>query len=277
MEEKEFRSQLMESMKLARKQGMCLSEEQIHSFFPDIQQGSEQMGFLLEYYKNQKIGVGDRKEVEEYLSMEDRNYLEEYLNGISALESMETEELKAVMLSAIAGDQDAKEVLLQQFLPKTAELAKLYAGQGVMLEDLIGEGNMALLEATGQMECLDTDGDILEETEGFLGNYMMKAMERLINEELEKKNDDEEVLKKVNQVADAARELSEELRRKVSPEEICANYEAITMDDVEEMKQYEKEHPEEIYRISELDLSHLGHVSDSSTRLGYYITVKELS
>lgn len=217
MEEKEFRSQLMESMKLARKQGMCLSEEQIHSFFPDIQQGSEQMGFLLEYYKNQKIGVGDRKEVEEYLSMEDRNYLEEYLNGISALESMEPEELKAVMLSAIAGDQDAKEVLLQQFLPKTAELAKLYAGQGVMLEDLIGEGNMALLEATGQMECLDTDGDILEETEGFLGNYMMKAMERLINEELEKKNDDEEVLKKVNQVADAARELSEELRRKVSP------------------------------------------------------------
>ncbi len=233
MEEKEFRSQLMESMKLARKQGMCLSEEQIHSFFPDIQQGSEQMGFLLEYYKNQKIGVGDRKEVEEYLSMEDRNYLEEYLNGISALESMEPEELKAVMLSAIAGDQDAKEVLLQQFLPKTAELAKLYAGQGVMLEDLIGEGNMALLEATGQMECLDTDGDILEETEGFLGNYMMKAMERLINEELEKKNDDEEVLKKVNQVADAARELSEELRRKVSPEEICTNYEAITMDDVE--------------------------------------------
>ncbi len=233
MEEKEFRIQLMESMKLARKQGMCLSEEQIHSFFPDIQQGSEQMGFLLEYYKNQKIGVGDRKEVEEYLSMEDRNYLEEYLNGISALESMEPEELKAVMLSAIAGDQDAKEVLLQQFLPKTAELAKLYAGQGVMLEDLIGEGNMALLEAAGQMECLDTDGDILEETEGFLGNYMMKAMERLINEELEKKNDDEEVLKKVNQVADAARELSEELRRKVSPEEICANYEAITMDDVE--------------------------------------------
>lgn len=233
MEEKEFRSQLMESMKLARKQGMCLSEEQIHSFFPDIQQGSEQMGFLLEYYKNQKIGVGSRKEVEEYLSMEDRNYLEEYLNGISALESMEPEELKAVMLSAVAGDQDAKAVLIQQFLPKTAELAKLYAGQGVMLEDLIGEGNMALLEAVGQMECLDTDGDILGETEGFLGNYMMKAMERLINEELEKKNDDEKVLKKVNQVADAARELSEELRRKVSPEEICANYEAITMDDVE--------------------------------------------
>ena len=63
---------------------------------------------------------------------------------------------------------------------------------------------------------------------------------------------------------------------KTGPKEARIRF-LFTMDDVEEMKQYEKEHPEEIYRISELDLSHLGHVSDSSTRLGYYITVKELS
>lgn len=47
-----------------------------------------------------------------------------------------------------------------------------------------------------------------------------------------------------------------------------------TMEDVEEMRAYTAAHPEEICRISELDLSHLGHVSDSSTRLGYYITAK---
>ena len=39
--------------------------------------------------------------------------------------------------------------------------------------------------------------------------------------------------------------------------------------------QYEKEHPEEIYRISELELENAGHVSDSSSRIGYYITVKD--
>ena len=48
-----------------------------------------------------------------------------------------------------------------------------------------------------------------------------------------------------------------------------------TLDDVEKMKQYEKEHPEEIYRISELELENAGHVSDSSSRIGYYITVKD--
>ena len=47
-----------------------------------------------------------------------------------------------------------------------------------------------------------------------------------------------------------------------------------TMEDVEKMHAYETAHPEEIYRISELDLSNLGHVSDSSSRLGYYIIRK---
>ncbi len=49
-----------------------------------------------------------------------------------------------------------------------------------------------------------------------------------------------------------------------------------TEEDVDEMRAYQMAHPEEIYRISELDFSNLGHVSDSSTRLGYYITVRPL-
>ena len=49
-----------------------------------------------------------------------------------------------------------------------------------------------------------------------------------------------------------------------------------TLEDVEEMRRFQTERPEEIYRISELDLSNAGHVTDSSTRIGYYITVKAL-
>ena len=50
-----------------------------------------------------------------------------------------------------------------------------------------------------------------------------------------------------------------------------------TMEDVERMNRYKKEHPERIYRISEIDLSNAGKVSDSSTRLGYYIIKEDLS
>ena len=47
----------------------------------------------------------------------------------------------------MAGDADAKHRMIEIFLPQVAEIAKLYAGQGVFLEDLIGEGNVALTMA----------------------------------------------------------------------------------------------------------------------------------
>lgn len=49
-----------------------------------------------------------------------------------------------------------------------------------------------------------------------------------------------------------------------------------TMEDVEEMEEIQKNSPEKIYRVSEVDLSNLNHVTDSSTRLGYYIMTEDL-
>ena len=51
---------------------------------------------------------------------------------------------------------------------------------------------------------------------------VMDAMEDFISENMEETQKDNKVLKKVNQVAEKAKELSEELRRKVTVEELCA-------------------------------------------------------
>lgn len=233
MNEAEFREQLALVTRKAREQGFCISREELAAAFPEIGQNETQMGFLLEYLKGQKISVGTKAEVDEYLSIADKNYLEEYEKELALIDELEREALAEVILSATTGDSEAMHVTLTQFLPQVVSLAKLYAGQGVLLEDLIGEGNLALAEGVMQLGCLDTDADICVEAEGFLGKLMMDAMEALINEELSEKDADEKVLKKVNRVADAANELSEDLRRKVSAEELCANTE-LTLEDVEE-------------------------------------------
>lgn len=49
-----------------------------------------------------------------------------------------------------------------------------------------------------------------------------------------------------------------------------------TLEDVEKLRVLEKEHPEKIVRVSELQLSHAGKVSDSSNRIGYYILAEDL-
>ena len=137
------------------------------------------------------------------------------------------------MLSAMAGDDLACQIVLTQFLPQVTALAKLYAGQGMLIEDLIGEGNLALAQAVKELGHLETDGEVYDEVSGFLGKAMMDAMESLINAEADEKNADQRMADKVNRVADVAAELYEDLKRKVSPEEICANSE-LTLDDVAE-------------------------------------------
>lgn len=47
-----------------------------------------------------------------------------------------------------------------------------------------------------------------------------------------------------------------------------------TTDDVNKMREHEKKNKDNIYRISDLDMENAGNVTDSSNRIGYYITVK---
>lgn len=233
MNEQEFSQKLAQLKSKAMKQGMCLSLEDIKETFGEMAEQEEQLGHLLAYFKSAKIAVGDEEEVEEFLSMEDLHYLDDYLSVLEESKRLEKDELVSIIKGAIQGVESAQEQLMNHYLFEVASLAKLYAGQGVLLEDLIGEGNLALTEAVLQIGCLDGEGDVLTEAEGFVGKYMMDAMEALINGEMSEKQADEEIAEKVNRVMDAARELSEDVRRSVTPLELAENSD-LTLDEIYE-------------------------------------------
>ena len=96
-------------------------------------------------------------------------------------------------------------------------MAKLYAGQGVFLEDLIGEGNVALAMGVNMIDCLEKPSEV----QGMLGSMMMDAMEEYIKENAGEQKEDKKLADKVNKVAEMARELAEDLGRKVTPEELA--------------------------------------------------------
>ena len=190
MNEQQFRQQLADLTALAKKQQMCISEEQLAEYFPDTIENAEQKQLLLEYLTSQKISVGEKADLDEFLSMEDKDYLADYEESLAAIEILAKEELEEIMLSAMAGDDLACQIVLTQFLPQVTALAKLYAGQGMLIEDLIGEGNLALAQAVKELGHLETDGEVYDEVSGFLGKAMMDAMESLINAEADEKNAD---------------------------------------------------------------------------------------
>ena len=87
-------------------------------------------------------------------------------------------------LSRMAGETDAKKRLIEIYLPQVIEISKLYTGQGVYIEDLVGEGNLALAQGVTMLGCLEH----AKEAEGMLMKMVMDAMEELIQEDLTEKD-----------------------------------------------------------------------------------------
>lgn len=211
-----FAKTLEQVKKTAADQGNCVSKEQVEESFAPLELTGEQMNMVYDYLHQHKIGIGEPVDPDEYLADEERDYLESYLEELRSLPKLTDGEKEAVTLSAMAGDADAQNRLTEVYLPEVAEIAKLYAGQGVFLEDLIGEGNVAVAVGVTMLGALEH----ASEAEGMLGKMIMDAMEDYIAQNAEEVKKDKRIADKVNKVADAARELSEELHRKVTVEEV---------------------------------------------------------
>lgn len=213
-----FSNTLEQVKKTAEEQGGCVSKEQVEEAFAPLDLNGEQMALVYDYLHQNRIGIGEPVDPDEYLAEEERDYLDMYLEELHMLPELTPGEQEAVTLSAMAGDADAQRRLVEAYLPEVAEIAKLYAGQGVYLEDLIGEGNMAVAIGVTMLGALEH----ASEAQGMLGRMIMDAMEEYIAQNAEETKKDQKIADKVNKVADAARELSEELHRKVTVEEVMA-------------------------------------------------------
>lgn len=200
----------------AKEQNHSISKEQVEEAFAPLELTGEQMEMVYQYLHQHKISVGEQIDLDEYLQEEEKDYLENYLEELRALPDASEGEREAITLSAMAGDADAQKRLTEVFLPEVAEIAKLYAGQGVYLEDLIGEGNVAVAMGVTMLGALEH----ASEARGMLAKLIMDAMEEYIAENAEESKKDKRIADKVNKVADAANELYEELHRKVTIEEL---------------------------------------------------------
>ena len=212
-----FAQTLEKVRKLAKEQQNCVSKEQVEEAFAQLELSQEQLQMVFDYLKAHKVGIGEPVDLDEYLSEEEVDYLEEYKKELELIEQVSEGEKEAITLSAMAGETQAQKKLIHLYLPQVVEISKLYTGQGVFLEDLIGEGNVALSMGVTMLGCLEH----AREAEGMLIKMIMDAMESIIDETLQETDKDKRVVERVNKVADKAKELAEELRRKVTVDELA--------------------------------------------------------
>lgn len=211
-----FAKTLEKVRQTAKEQNNCITKEQVEKAFLELSLSKEQMDMVYQYLHQHKIGVGEAVDPDDYLQEDEKDYLDSYLRELEQLEQVSDGEKEAITLSAMAGDTDAQNRLAELFLPQVVEIAKLYAGQGVYLEDLIGEGNVAVAMGVTMLGALEH----ATEAQGMLARLIMDAMEEYIGENAEESRKDKKIVDKVNKVADLANELSEELHRKITIEEL---------------------------------------------------------
>ncbi len=216
--ELQFAKSLEEARQTAKQQGNCITGQQVKEIFADQSLSEEQFTLIFDYLKKHKIGVDEVVDPEEYLTDEEKNYLEEYLRELKNLPKYTAGEKEAALLSAMAGDQIGQGCVMEIYLPEVVEIAKLYIDQGVFVEDLIGEGNVALTAGVTMLGCVEA----VSEAESMLIKMIMDAMEELIADTVQAHRTDKQMENKVNQVAEAARELAQALGRKVTAEELAA-------------------------------------------------------
>lgn len=214
--EAQFRDTLEEVKRRARENNNFIARPEVEEAFSSLSFSAEQMDMVYVYLQQNKISVDGQPDEDAWLDEEEKNYLEIYLASLRELPEVSEGEREAVTLSAMAGDRDAAKKLTEIYLPEVPQIAKLYTGQGVSLEDLISEGNVALSLGVYMLGAMEH----AEEARGMLGKMMMDAMEDCIAANAAEKETDRKLAEKVNKVAEAAGALQEELRRKVTVEEL---------------------------------------------------------
>lgn len=216
--EEVFRKQLLDLVKKAKSQGMCVTKDQIEDAFEDMNLTKERLKLIYEYLKNSNITVGEEADLDTLLSSDERNYLEQYLEELKDLREYSSEQKHEVYKQIYQNSNEGlKEKVMYFMLPKVVEIARLYSGQGVLIEDLIGEGNVALAMGLEMIALADEPMAI----EGFLAKYIMEAMESYIVEEMGERKQDDSVIQQINKIENTAKEMAEELCRAVTIEELA--------------------------------------------------------
>ena len=223
MDQEELFTEELEELRAYAKEKGEVTMEDVRGVFAHMALDDEQLKLIFAYVLKQITETAEDpaetgKIKERGLSAGDSRYLSLYLKELEGLEKLSDGKKRALFMGAMNGERAAKDALITGLLTQVVDIARLYSGQGIALEDLIGEGNVALAVS---MDVIEQEEDP-KEAEEMVAGMIMRAMEELVNEDSLSKDAFETWAERANTVLDKARELSEDRMRRITVEELCS-------------------------------------------------------
>jgi RNA polymerase primary sigma factor len=216
-EKKLFITQMDKLIKYGRENGNLVTKQDVDTFFKDIPFDDEKKQLIYNFLYDSRIGVDEPFDFDEVLDEDDVDFLQMYIDELEGVKKYTQKEKHELLRRFADGEGLLRDKVIESYLHDIVEMSKLYTGSGVPIEDLIGEGNVALAVI---LESLDSKCSA-KELDGFITEGIMSAMEELLyddNNEAAKTNTWAE---NANEVLEKAKELYETLQRNVTIEELC--------------------------------------------------------
>lgn len=225
MNREEFQEKLLELGNLAKEKGNRLSVGEVKAFFPDMELSEEQYQLIFAYLASRQVVVegyvpAQQEEKEEIpLTPEEAHFLEQYQEELGYLTLLkENEILELCRQVEETGESLPKASLTEQLLPEVLRLADEFRGQGMLLGDLVQEGNIGLMLALETLGLRPQELSALD----YLRQEIRAAIAQAIEENQTEKQAGNLVADRLNDLSDNIQKLSEELGDKVSIEELSA-------------------------------------------------------
>lgn len=216
-EKKYFVEQIDKLIKYGREQGNVVTEKEVADFFKEMKLTDEQMQLIYNFLYDSKIGLNEPFDVEDTLDEDDQDFLQMYIEELEEIDKISDKERLKLLEEYAKGDDDLREKVIESYLWEVVETAKLYAGGAVTIEDLIGEGNVALA-----LSASDIPNDkSAEAIDTYILESVMAAMEELTYEDNNEKSKADTWAEDANEVLEKAKELAQTLGRNVKIDELC--------------------------------------------------------
>ncbi len=175
-----------------------------------------------------------------------------YLKEIGRINLLTSDEEYEYALRAEEGDEYAKQMLAESNLRLVVSIAKRYVGRGMLFLDLIQEGNIGLMKAV----------DKFDPSKGYKFStyatwWIRQAITRAIADQARTIRVPVHMVETINKLARTQRQLTQELNREPTEEELAKKL-GITIDKVREVYKISQDPVSLETPIGEEDDSHLG-------------------
>lgn len=252
-DEKRFMELLYGIVDMARSNGNSITTKEVDEFFEELSLDEKQKDAVYNYLCKGHIKVigytvvpeDTASENGEQTNKDQTNKNPEYgfeshrtKHYRKAVREMQGADLKKLYERVVAGgnDDETSESLINAYLPVVINFSSRYSGRGAAGDELIQEGNLALILAVNNimsgLGCLALDS--FNSFDSYIRGSIRKGITDYIDSEIEREGELQVLLGKAQLVKDAAVYLSKELGRAASVYEL-SEYTHIPEDEINDI------------------------------------------